>query len=44
VSPALPEDAEFPRRLSYSFIIPLMLLMLWGIVALTAAAVQDHRL
>jgi capsular polysaccharide transport system permease protein len=43
VPPALPEEAKYPERLALSFLIPLGLLILWGIFALTAAAVNDHR-
>lgn len=44
VPPALPEDAENPKRVALSFLIPIILLVIWGILALTAAAVEDHRL
>jgi capsular polysaccharide transport system permease protein len=44
VSPSLPEDAKFPERISLSFIIPISLIVIWGIFALIAAAVKDHRL
>jgi capsular polysaccharide transport system permease protein len=44
VPPSLPQDAQYPQRLGYSIIIPLGLTVLWGILALTAAAVEDHRL
>src|SRR5579872_796009 len=43
VPPALPEYAKYPERLSLSLLIPLGLLIVWGIFALTAAAVEDHR-
>jgi capsular polysaccharide transport system permease protein len=44
VPPGMPEEAEYPKRLSYSFVIPIALLILWGIFALIAAAVEDHKL
>ena len=44
VPPTLPMEATFPRRLAYSIIFPLAFLVLWGIGALTAAAIQDHRI
>jgi capsular polysaccharide transport system permease protein len=44
VPPSLPEDAKFPERISFSFIIPIGLAIIWGIFALIAAAVEDHRL
>jgi capsular polysaccharide transport system permease protein len=40
--PGLPEEAQFPERLSLSLLIPLGLLIVWGIGALTAAAIEDH--
>lgn len=43
VPPSLPEDAKFPERLSLSAIIPIGLLVIWGIFALMAAAIDDHR-
>ena len=43
VPPALPEYAELPQRLSLSLLIPLGLLIVWGIFAFIAAAVEDHR-
>ena len=42
--PSLPQEARFPERLAFSFIIPIGLLVLWGIFALIGAAVEDHRL
>jgi capsular polysaccharide transport system permease protein len=44
VPPSLPEDAKFPERVSFSFIIPIGLTIIWGIFALIGAAVEDHRL
>ena len=43
VPPSLPEDSKFPERFSLSAIIPIGLLVIWGIVALMAAAIDDHR-
>ena len=43
VPPALPEYAKFPERLALSLLAPLALLVIWGILGLTAAAVEDHR-
>ncbi len=42
VPPYLPEEAKYPERLAMSVIIPIMLLVLWSIFALTAAAIEDH--
>lgn len=44
VPPSLPEEAKYPETLALSFIIPLVLLVGWGILALIAAAIEDHRL
>lgn len=43
VPPALPEYAKLPERVSLSLLIPIALLIIWGIFALTAAAINDHR-
>ena len=43
-SPALtPEEAQYPERWSLSLLIAVGLTMLWGVLALIAAAVEDHR-
>jgi capsular polysaccharide transport system permease protein len=44
VQPSLPQDASYPERLSFSLLIPMGLLVVWGILALIAAAVEDHRI
>ena len=38
----LPEEARYPERLALSLVIPLMLLIVWSILALTGAAINDH--
>jgi capsular polysaccharide transport system permease protein len=43
VPPAPPEYAKYPERLSLSLLIPVALLVVWGIFALIAAAINDHR-
>lgn len=43
VPPSLPEDSIYPRRVAFSILAPLALLVLWSIVALTWASVEDHR-
>jgi capsular polysaccharide transport system permease protein len=43
VPPALPEEAKYPERILMALLIPVGLLIVWGIFALTAAAVDDHR-
>lgn len=42
VPPLLPEEAQFPQRLKLGFLIPISMAILWGIVALTVATVEDH--
>jgi capsular polysaccharide transport system permease protein len=44
VPPSLPQESRFPRRLALSLLCPLGLLVVWGIFALLAAAVEDHRI
>ena len=44
VPPALPQEALFPERFASSALIAVGLLVLWGIAALTAALVEDHKL
>ena len=43
VPPSIPEEATFPRRIAMSIIVPMSLLVLWGIFALLAATIEDHR-
>jgi capsular polysaccharide transport system permease protein len=43
VPPGLPQEAKYPERLALSFLIPLGLLILWGIFAFIGAAINDHR-
>ena len=44
VPPALPQDALYPERFASPALIALVLVILWGIGALTAALIEDHRL
>jgi capsular polysaccharide transport system permease protein len=44
VSPSLPREAMLPHRLAYSILIPIACLILWGIVALLWATIEDHRM
>ena len=44
VPPAIPQEALYPERISSSALIAIALLVLWGIGALTAALVEDHKL
>lgn len=43
VPPTAPEEAKYPERLALSLLIPIGLLVIWGIFALVGAAVEDHR-
>ncbi|WP_284180325.1 capsule biosynthesis protein [Rhabdaerophilum sp. SD176] len=42
VPPLLPEEARFPERITYPLIVLAILIIVWGIFALTCAAVEDH--
>jgi capsular polysaccharide transport system permease protein len=44
VQPSLPQQPTYPQRFALSFIIPIALLVVWGILALIGAAVEDHRI
>ena len=44
VPPSLPEYSRYPERLGYSIVIPLTLLVIWGIAAMIVATVEDHRI
>jgi capsular polysaccharide transport system permease protein len=43
VPPTLPEEARYPERISLSLIIPIALLIVWGIISLLVSTVEDHR-
>jgi capsular polysaccharide transport system permease protein len=43
VPPDLPQESEYPQRLALSLLIPIGLMVVWGIFALMAAAIEDHR-
>jgi capsular polysaccharide transport system permease protein len=43
VPPGLPEYARYPDRLMLSLLIPIGLLILWGIFGFAVAAIDDHR-
>ena len=42
VPPYLPEEARYPERIAMSLLIPLVLLVIWSIFALTGLAIEDH--
>lgn len=44
VPPGVPQEPTYPQRLALSFLIPLGLLIIWGILALLAASIEDHRM
>ncbi|MDB5590868.1 MAG: capsule biosynthesis protein [Enterovirga sp.] len=44
VPPSLPEDPSYPKRLLFPLAIGVICLVLWSIVTLICASVQDHRL
>lgn len=44
VPASLPQEAGFPERLHLSIAIPVSLLVVWGIFALLAATIEDHRI
>lgn len=43
VPPALPDDAEYPKRIGYTILGVGVLFGLWSIGALIWASIQDHR-
>lgn len=43
VPPDVPQEAEYPQRLALSLLIPIGFAIVWGIFALIAAAIEDHR-
>jgi capsular polysaccharide transport system permease protein len=43
VPPGLPQDAKYPQRLGLSLLLPLGFFMLWSILAMAAASIEDHR-
>ena len=44
VPPATPQEATYPLRIASPILIALSALVLWGIGALTAALIEDHKL
>jgi capsular polysaccharide transport system permease protein len=44
VPPSLPEESRYPRRLAFPILIFLGLAVVWSIVAMIVASVEDHRL
>jgi capsular polysaccharide transport system permease protein len=44
VPPSLPEESRYPRRVAFPILIFLGLAIIWSIVVLTIASVEDHRL
>ena len=44
VPPSLPEESRYPRRIAFPILIFLGLAVVWAIVAMIMASVEDHRL
>lgn len=44
VPPSLPEELRYPRRIAIPILIFLGLAVVWSIVAMIVASVEDHRL
>jgi capsular polysaccharide transport system permease protein len=44
VPPSPPQEADYPRRIAFSILVFVGLTILWGIGAMTAASIEDHRL
>jgi capsular polysaccharide transport system permease protein len=43
VPPALPQDADYPNRFGLSMMTTCGLLMIWAILAMLSASIEDHR-
>jgi capsular polysaccharide transport system permease protein len=44
VPPSFPEESRYPRRIAFPILIFLGLTVVWSIVAMIVASVEDHRL
>jgi capsular polysaccharide transport system permease protein len=44
VPPSLPEESRYPRRIAFPILIFLGFAVVWSIVAMIIASVEDHRL
>jgi capsular polysaccharide transport system permease protein len=44
VPPSLPEESRYPSRVAFPVLIFLGLTIVWSIVVMTLASVEDHRL
>ena len=44
VPPSLPEESRYPRRIAFPILIFLALKVIWSILAMIVASVEDHRL
>lgn len=40
--PSLPEDALYPKRITYSLYLLLILIIIWGICSLVISSMRDH--
>jgi capsular polysaccharide transport system permease protein len=43
VAPSLPEESRFPERWVMALIVPVSLLIVWGVFAMVGGAINDHR-
>ncbi|MGB8293881.1 MAG: capsule biosynthesis protein, partial [Polyangia bacterium] len=44
VPPSLPEESRYPRRFAFSLLTFVALTVIWAIVVMVFASVEDHRL
>ena len=44
VPPSLPEESRYPRRFAFSLLTFVALTVIWAIVVMVIASVEDHRL
>jgi capsular polysaccharide transport system permease protein len=44
VLPSLPEESRFPRRIAFSILTFVALAVVWAIIVMIIASVEDHRL
>jgi capsular polysaccharide transport system permease protein len=44
VPASMPEESTYPKRYSYSIILPLVFLVFWSIATLVWLSIEDHRL
>lgn len=42
--PSMPEESRYPRRIAFSIIFALSLLIVWSIIVMIIASIQDHQI